>query len=496
MDTDRQLQQSLETFIAYHRDVALAGLDEPLGEGREARLVEAIERCSDMCSEPALADLQILIDETPEPEHAAWQRIRAWGLMMFMRTAMLPHRRALQAQQRSLTCRVDDELIPVVSSFAHIAAETRRDRRAAIELAATGQLASLDEPFNAQVNAARDAAGRLGYDSLDHLWGSILGVDLEALQETATRLLQETEVAYTDLLAWAAHRQLRLSTAELRRHDMLTLFTFPDYQKYYQPDFIVPALEASLQDMGIDPQADGRLQWRARDATFGPPDVLAVAIPDEVVLSYCPTGGLQSAHALAGACGQALLWAYTSDELPQPQRLWGHGVTSTGNAQLFADMVAHPIWLRRYAHLNVDADYMSWQRLDRLYRFRRQLGRFLFTRHLNTSESLADAPEAYRDIMMEACHIDYAPAYYLVDWDWQYTSLTFWQGWSVAYTLLDILDEQFGKDWFRNPETGGWLNQYWSTALSHDVDTLFQNLLGAPWEADLLAAVLCDERIG
>ena len=494
MDADRQLQQWLETYIAYHRNVALAGLDEPLGERREARLVEAIEQSADLYSESALADLQHLIDDTPEGQRAPWQRLRAWGLMMSVRTAMLPHRRALQAQQRSLMCRVDDELIPVTSSFSYMAAETRRDRRAAIEAAATSQLSTLDEYFDTQVNAARDTAARLGYETLDHLWGDILGVDLAALQEVATTLLEETEAAYTDLLAWASQKRLRLTPAELRRHDMLTLFTFPDYQKYYQPGFIQPALQACLQDMEIDPRADGRLQWRERDATFGPPEAFAVTVPHEIVLSYCPSGGLQNAHALADACGQALLWAYTSEELPHPLRLWGHSAISTGNAQLFTVLVAHPSWLRYHGRLRVDADYMSWQHLDRLYRLRRQLGRFLFTRHLNTSESLADAPEAYRDIMMEACRIDYAPAYYLVDWDWQYTSLAFWQGWSVAYALLDTLDEQFGQDWFRNPETGQWLCQYWSEAPAHSVDTLLQGILGTPWEADLLVAALCDDR--
>ncbi len=495
MDDNRQLQQWLEMYVAYHRNVALAGLDEPLGEERDARLVEAIQQCADLYSDPALADLQHLIDETPETQRAPWQRLRAWGLMMSMRTAMLPHRRTLQAQQRGLTCRVDDELIPVVASFAHMASETRRDRRAAIEVAAAAQLATLDEYFEAQVSAARDAAERLGYASIDHLWGDILGVDLEALQEVATTLLTETEVAYNDLLVWASQRHLRLTPAELRRHDMLTLFTFPDYQKYYQPGFIVPALQACLQDMEIDPQADGRLQWRERPATFGPAEALAVAIPHEIVLSYCPAGGLQSAHTLAGACGEALLWAHTPEELPLPLRYWGHSAVATGNAQLFTGLVADPFWLRYHGRFSVDTDYMSWQRLDRLYRFRRQLGRFLFTRHLNTSESLGDAPEAYRDIMMEACHIDYAAAYYLVDWDWQYASLAFWQGWSIAYALSDTLSDYFGQDWFRNPETGQWLCQYWSETLVHDVDTLLQGLLGAPWEADSLAAALCDERV-
>jgi hypothetical protein len=96
MDADSQLQQYLETCIAYHRNVALIGLDEPLGERREARLVEAIEQGAELYSEPALADLQHLIDETPEAQRAPWQRLRAWGLMMSVRTVMLPHRRALQ----------------------------------------------------------------------------------------------------------------------------------------------------------------------------------------------------------------------------------------------------------------------------------------------------------------------------------------------------------------------------------------------------------------
>jgi hypothetical protein len=163
---------------------------------------------------------------------------------------------------------------------------------------------------------------------------------------------------------------------------------------------------------------------------------------------------------------------------------------------MLADVVTNPFWLRYYGRFNVDADYLSWQRLDRLYRLRRQLGRFLYSRHVCTSESSADAAEAYRDIMMEACHVDYAAAYYVMDWDWQYTSLAFWRGWSLAYTLLDTLHDHFASDWFRNPESGEWLLQYWSQALTHRVDTVLSGLLGRDWEATLLAEALCEERMG
>jgi hypothetical protein len=75
----------------------------------------------------------------------------------------------------------------------------------------------------------------------------------------------------------------------------------------------------------------------------------------------------------------------------------------------------------------------------------------LYTRHLYTANSLAGASEAYRDIMMDACHVDYPQEYYLLDWDWDYTSLTVLRGWSLTAALLGALHEQFAADWFRNP---------------------------------------------
>ena len=496
MPMDDPLEQWLEACAAYQREVALAHLDTPLGEARERSLSEALERAIDVWPASELADLGTLIEETPAEQQDPLRRVRAWGVSMYLQGAMLPHRREMLARQRSLTCRVDDEVIPVMRHFSHLGSESRRDRRMAIEAAATAQLATLDDAFQAQFEAARDAAQQLGYNSLDHLWSDISGADLEAQQEVVTELLEETQVVYVDLLNWAAQRRLHIPLAQLRRHDMLALFAFPEYQKYYQPGFLVPSLQACLQDMGIDPRADGRLTWREREARFGPAAALAVQLPEEVVLSYSPVSGLQASQLFASACGQAVLWAYASAALPRAHRLLFDPAVSMGSAQMLAELVANPFWLRYYGRFNVDADYLSWQRLDRLYRLRRQLGRFLFARHVCTSESAADAAEAYRDIMMEACHVDYAASYYVIDWDWQYSSLAFWRGWSLAYTLLDTLYDHFTSDWFRNPESGEWLLQYWSEVLSHRVDTVLAGLLGRDWEATLLAEALCEDRMG
>jgi hypothetical protein len=221
---------------------------------------------------------------------------------------------------------------------------------------------------------------------------------------------------------------------------------------------------------------------------------LAVQIPDEVVLCYHPqVGGLQGAADYASAYGQALLWTYTSPDLPLIQRLLGDAALPASNAQFLAEMVASPRWLRRYMRVGVDSDYWLWRRLDRLYRLRRQLGRFLYARHVSTAESLAGAPDAYRDIMMTACQVDYSPAYALVDWDWQYASLAFWRSCYLACVLLEVVRQQFGYDWFWNPDSGAWLCTYWHGALGGNLETLLQSLGGPAWDAVWFADVLTQE---
>jgi hypothetical protein len=221
---------------------------------------------------------------------------------------------------------------------------------------------------------------------------------------------------------------------------------------------------------------------------------LALHIPDEIVLSYAQVGGLKGAEAFASASGRALLWAYTSPELPLSSRVLGDPALLDSNAQLLAELIADPRWLHHHFRLSVDQNYTAWRCLDRLYRMRRHLGRFLYTRHLYTTKSLAGAGEAYRDIMMDACHVDYPQEYYLLDWDWEYTTLTLLRGWSLTYALQRVLGEQYAEDWFRNPDAGEQLRQYWQSALGERLEDLRDRLLGTAWDADLLATALVHQE--
>ena len=492
-DSQREL---LDVCEVYHRHIALAHLDSPPGAARNARLAEAIVQAQSACSLSTLQQSANLGAGAPEAERPALRRLNAWGLGMQVQARLRQTWLATQSRLLGATCYVEEQALPLRQGFALMAAERRRDQRVVIEAAVIAQLGTVNEAFEAYFEEHRRAAADLDFDSVDGMWSGIAGIDATAQQDAATEVLEETREIYVDLLSWAVKRRLRATLNELRRHDVLAMFTFDEYEHYYQPGVLVPAMQACCRHMGIDPYADGRLHWRERGAEFGPPEALALHIPDEVVLAYSAVTGVKGAELWASALGRALLWVHADSDLPPACRLLGDPAVVGANAQLLTDLTAHPDWLRHYLAVWADDDYNLWRRLDRLYRLRRQMGRFLFTRHIYTSGSLAGAAETYRDLMMEACCVDYAPEYYLLDVDWHYESVPALWSQGLAFGLVENLRRQFSGDWFRNPDSGAWLRQYWSAALGQPVGELLQRHLdGSQWTAALFAEMVAEVRL-
>ena len=487
--------QLLDACEAYHRNIALAHLDTPPGSARDARLAEAIIQTQSACSLSSLQESANLGARAAEAQRPALQRLNAWGLGMHVQQRLRPAWNAARSRLNGATCYVGDEALPLQQGFGRMTAERRRDQRAVIESAIVTQLGTVNEAYEAYFEEHRRVAIDLDFNSADGLWSGVSGIDAAAQQDAATEVLEETRELYVDLLTWAVKQRLHLTLSQLRRHDILAMFTFAEYQHYYQPDVLVPAMQACCWHMGLDPNADGRLTWRERPIQFGPPEAVRLQVPEEVVLTHPPVTGVKGAELWASALGRALLCAHTDADLPSVYRLLADPAIADANAQLFAGLVARPDWLRHYLAVWADEDYVLWRRLDRLYRLRRQLGRFLFTRHIYATDSLAGAAETYRDVMMEACCVDYAPEYYLLDVDWHYESVAAVWSQSLAFVLEENLCRQFSDDWFRNPESGDWLRQYWSSALGEPVkDLLERHLEASEWSAALLAEMFGGAR--
>ncbi len=483
--------QLLDACVLYHRETARSILETPVGEERETRLANVEAQGLLGSPEAALETLRALLLEAPEGEQADHQALYAWWLETYIRCQFLPLQRESLATQRQGTCVVDGEPIALLGSFAAMASERRRERRAAIEAAVVDALEPVNTVLARQFDTLKRLAEPLGYMTLEAMWDE--GTAATAHHDMAQQVLQATAEEYADLLDWGVKRRLRIPPGQLKRHDVLALFTFAEYQRYYQPNTVVAQLATCLRMINLDPTAAGQLRWHERLPHFGPPVALALDIPHEIVLSYHAVQGLQSTEAFANACGRALLWAHTAAEAPLLRRWRGDAAILTSSAQWLGTTLTHPRWLRQYFSINAERNYGIWRRLDRLYRVRRALGRFLYTRHLYTATSLAGAKEAYRELMMDACHVEYPAAYYLLDIDWFYDTLAEMRGWGLTYGMVKALQQACSVEWFRVPESGDWLRHYWAQALQGSVETLLPGLTGATWGAEWLVEALLDE---
>ena len=227
MAVDSAPEHLVQTCAAYQRDVALMHLDTPPGDAREARLAEAMARVAEACTPAAIEALHSQLTVAPASHQEALRRLRGWALAMHVQHALLPVQREIQTRQRTTVCLVDEEPIPLRASFAAMATETRRDRRAAIEAAVCLQLGDLNELFEAQFTGLTSLTEHLGYASPEAFWADALPVEPAAHQDIATHILESTREVYVDLLTWAVRRRLRLPPGQLRRHDILALVYLP-----------------------------------------------------------------------------------------------------------------------------------------------------------------------------------------------------------------------------------------------------------------------------
>src|SRR5258706_12501965 len=87
--------------------------------------------------------------------------------------------------------------------------------------------------------------------------------------------------------------RLGISLGEARPWDVPRLFRAPEWDKSFSPDAMLPALEATLADLGIDlrSQTNVHLDLDQRPAKSPRAFCSPIEVPDKVMLVIQPIGG-------------------------------------------------------------------------------------------------------------------------------------------------------------------------------------------------------------
>jgi hypothetical protein len=392
--------------------------------------------------------------------------------------------------EATLEAEVDGQRIAYRMLRPALANEPDRDRRERLDRARIELARQLVPVAEEAAATTREATHELGSETHVELYERF-GFQLQPLAEQCRRLLAETD----DLFAGAFDRLLRsrlgIGIDDVRRWDVPRLLRAPVWDDGFPSDAMLPALEATLADWGIDlrSQRNVELDLEPRPSKHPRAFCAPIAVPGRIVLVIKPIGGLDDWRALFHEAGHTEHLAHTSAHLPFEARRLGDYAVTEGWATLLQHLVTDRAWLGRRLDVGKVNEIAADDAAELLYLVRRYCAKLLYELELHSAADLEEMPDRYVELMREATAVEHSPVDFLADVDPGFYVTCYLRAWSLDAQLSAFLQEQYGRAWFADRKAGALVRELWSEGQGLDADELAREVTGA--HLDL--AVVADE---
>lgn len=377
---------------------------------------------------------------------------------------------AHRATVAALRERGEADLAAVVARLRAERAQAEDEERwRAAEVVATGvgpdgarPLAALELALGREPDRARRLAlARAAADALERAAG-----DRERATETRARAAAEvglvpdwplvvagdgflaaTDDAWRDVLAWSARRALGVAPrpdGDLRRADLLHLFSLHRWDGLFRPGMLAVALKLAADALGLEL---GRIRVDDADRPAQWPGAHAVGAR----VSLRRRGGATDWQDLFRAAGSALAAAHQPPRLRDPAFAAGVGALLEG-------LLLDPRFLATRADVDKRdaADLVRDLSLRTLFRLRAHAAALRVATEVERGLSGAAWREAYRDALGDATACEWDGVRAARDGDARVHGAAL-EGAALAARWRVDLRERFDEDWWRNPRTAGWL---------------------------------------
>jgi hypothetical protein len=369
-----------------------------------------------------------------------------------------------------------------------LANEPDRGRRERLE-EARAELAEerLNPHYIRIAEARREAAAALGAESYRQLYERF-GFPLADLAGQCEEFLAETEDLYVRSLDRLLRSRIGLGLDEAKRWDLPRMFRASEWDAGFPAQAMLPALEATLDGLGIDLRAQENVELDLEPRPKKTPRAFCapIEVPGRVVLVIQPMGGPDDWHALFHEAGHTEHFAHTSAELPMEARRLGDNAVTEGWAMLLELLVNDPLWLTRRLDFPRPEDFAAEGAALLLYFVRRYSAKLLYELELHEASDLETMHTRYAERMEEALKIEFSPVDFLADVDSGFYASSYLRAWAFEARLRSHLREEFGRMWFARPEAGSLLRELWSEGQRLSADELLGEVAGSGIE---LAAV-------
>ena len=394
------------------------------------------------------------------------------------------HQSRIASVEAGLEVASDGETIPYRMLRVAISNEPDRDKRRRLE---ETRVRLLDEHLNpvyldaAQID--REAVVKLDAPNYYELYKRF-GFRLDELAEECRELLDGTEKLWEREGDKLFRARLGIGLDEARPWDVGRLFRAPELDQLYPSAQMLPALEVTLSELGIDLQAQENVHLDLEPRPSKSPRAFCapIEVPGRVMLVIQPIGGKDDWEALFHEAGHTEHYANTSEDLLTEDKRLGDMAVTEGWAALFEHLVTEPAWLNRRLDVPRPQDLAAEGAASLLYFARRYSAKLLYEIEFFQAPDVPSMRERYFELLSDALKLPVNRESYLDDIDGSFYVIGYLRSWAFESQLREFLRSEFGNEWFAKRDAGDLLRELWSLGQRPTADELLKDVTGATLE--------------
>jgi hypothetical protein len=407
------------------------------------------------------------------------------------------HSEKTAALEAELEASVDGETIPYRMIRPTMANSDDRAKRQRLEEARNRLTDEHINPILADAAQTVSAAvPQLGSETYLDLYRRF-GFRLDELADQCREVLESTEGLYEESADRLFRSRAGVGLDEAERWDVVRVFRAPGWDEAFPAAKMIPALEVTLADLGIDLRAQSNVELDIEQRPKKSPRAFCapIEVPDRVVLVIQPMGGADDWRALFHEAGHTEHYAHVSADLPVEAKRLGDVSVTEAWATMMEHLLLEPAWLSRRLDFPKPNDFAAEAATGSLYLLRRYCGKLLYELEFHGTDELDQKAMSarYVELLGEALKIEPSRTDYLGDIDPSFYVTGYLRSWALQSQLRDHFRERFGSSWFADQRAGGILRELWSEGQRLNADELLADVTGEALEMEAFAQSLRDQ---
>jgi hypothetical protein len=312
---------------------------------------------------------------------------------------------------------------------------------------------------------------------------------LDDLGEQCRAFLDSTERLWEEAGDRLFRNRIGLGLREIRRWDVSRVWRAAQWDAAFPKDRMLPALEATLADFGVDLYAQKNVELDLEDRPNKSPRAFCVPIevPERVVLVIKPLGGPDDWRALFHEAGHTEHFAHTSPSLSVEERRLGDNAVTEGWAMLFEHLTTEPAWLERRLDVPRPFEFAAEGATQLLYLLRRYCAKLLYEIEFHAVDDVTTMKQRYVELLHDATKVEPAATDYLADLDDGFYASNYLRAWAFEAQLRAYLREKFGNTWFTRRDAGSLIRELWAEGQKPTADEILEDVTGARLELEAVA---------